>query len=519
VAAGILLSRVSGLVRERVFAQFFGVSLYADVFRAALRLPNVLQNLLGEGTLSASFIPVYAELLEQGRHKEAGRFAGAIFSLLLAIAAGLALVGVALAPVGVAVFLPGFTGERRELTITLVRILFPMTGVLVLSAWALGVLNSHRRFFVPYAAPVVWNASIIAAFFLFGARRTGGDLAVAVAVGALVGGALQFLVQLPWVLSVERGLHIAWDLKLEGVREALRNAGPAILGRGVVQVSGYIDMLLASLLAVGAVASIGYAQTLYLLPVSLFGMSIAAAELPELARGRGGSVEILNRRTSAALERVSFYIVPTFAAFLVHGDVLVAAMYQTGEFGVDDTRVVHLTLVGYTVGLLASTTSRLLSSAFFALRDTKTPARYATVRVIVSALLGLVLMAQFEPLPQLGIDAGAFHDVRIGSRALGAVGLTLATGLAAWIEWTLLKRELARRIGPVGVGFGALARMVVSAVAGAASGWGVRSVLPPTHPIVVAALVCGAFGAVYLGLAAGLGLAESQRFVRRLRRS
>ena len=144
VASGILLSRVVGLVRERVLATYFGTGLHADVFSAGLRMPNVLQNLLGEGTLSASFIPVYSELLGRGQTKEAGRVAGAAFALLLGIAGSIALLGIALAPFLVSVFTPGFEGQRRELMIAVVRILFPMTGVLVLSAWSLGILNSHR---------------------------------------------------------------------------------------------------------------------------------------------------------------------------------------------------------------------------------------------------------------------------------------------------------------------------------------------------------------------------------------
>ena len=185
VAAGIFLSRIAGLVRESVLAMFFGTTLYADVFRVGLRMPNVLQNLLGEGTLSASFIPVYAELLEQGKEKEAGRVAGAIFGLLLAIASVFVLLGVLFAPLLVSVFLPGFEGERRQLAVSTTRILFPMTGILVLSAWALGILNSHRRFFVPYVAPVLWNAAIIVALLLQG--RSGGTperFAVVAAWGA-----------------------------------------------------------------------------------------------------------------------------------------------------------------------------------------------------------------------------------------------------------------------------------------------------------------------------------------------
>ena len=347
VAAGIFLSRISGLVREAFIGKYLGTSYAADSFRTALRMPNVLQNLLGEGTLSASFIPVYAELLEEGREEEAGRVAGAVFALLFALAGALALVGIFAAPVLVSVFTPGFVGgPRYDLTVGLIRIIFPMAGVLVLSAWALGVLNSHRRFFVSYAAPVVWNAAMIAALLLFGARSDQESLAVVLSWAALLGGALQFLVQLPFVLRLIPSLKIRWDLKLAGVRTAMRNAGPAIAGRGVVQLSGYVDIFLASMLAVGAVATLTYAQQLYILPISLFGMSVAAAELPELSRRRGGGTEVLRTRVVRGLEQVAFYVVPTILGFLLVGDVIVGALYERGEFSVTDTAVTWYILGG-----------------------------------------------------------------------------------------------------------------------------------------------------------------------------
>src|SRR5262245_24705722 len=171
-------------------------------------MPYLLQNLLGEGTLSASFIPVYSELLGQGRTKEAGRVAGAMFGLLLAVAGAISLLGVLLAPVLVSVFAPGFEGQRRELTVAVVRILFPMTGVLVLSAWALGILNSHRKFFLPYFAPVLWNAAIIAALVAYAGRVELDGLLMAAAWGALAGGLLQFGIQLPTVLSLDREMRL-----------------------------------------------------------------------------------------------------------------------------------------------------------------------------------------------------------------------------------------------------------------------------------------------------------------------
>ena len=163
VAAGILVSRLSGLIRERFFAHYLGTSLAADAYRAAFRVPNMLQNMLGEGVLSASFIPVYARLRAEGRHREAGELAEAIFALLAMVASVVVALGILCAPLLVSLLVPGFHGEKRELTIALVRIVFPGTGLLVFSAWCLGVLNSHGRFFLSYASGVVMNVALIAA--------------------------------------------------------------------------------------------------------------------------------------------------------------------------------------------------------------------------------------------------------------------------------------------------------------------------------------------------------------------
>jgi len=484
-----------------------------------MRLPNVLQNLLGEGTLSASFIPAYSALLGQGRTREAGRVAGAAFGLLLAIAGAIALVGVLLAPLIVSVFTPGLTGQRRELLIVVVRITFPMTGVLVLSAWALGILNSHRHFFLPYFAPVLWNAAIIGAFVAFGSRLDLDALVVAVAWGALLGGALQFAVQLPAVWRLDREIRIGSGKSEPAFREAVRNAGPAIMGRGVVQISGYVDLWLASLLSVGAMGQMRYAQTLYMLPISLFAMSVAAAALPELARERDAAVGALRERTAAAVRRVAFFVVPSSVAFIALGDVLVAGLYRAGEFGAADVRVVWLILAAYSLGLPASTTTRVYQSAFFALRDTVTPARAAIVRVVVAIAAGSVLMVQFEPVTALGVSipAGALASYDALGLPLGPLGLAAGAAIGAWVEWALLKRALAVRVGGVGAGSGTLARMLVAALAAAAGAYATGRSLTSSY-LVEAAIVAAVFGAIYLGVAAALGLEQSAALLARLRR-
>ncbi|MBN1240707.1 MAG: murein biosynthesis integral membrane protein MurJ [Gammaproteobacteria bacterium] len=520
VGAGILLSRIAGLVRERVLATYFGTSLQADVFSAGLRMPNVLQNLLGEGTLSASFIPVYSELLGQGRTREAGRVAGAMFALLVGVAGAIALIGIVLAPLLVTLFTPGFEGQRRELTIAVVRIVFPMTGVLVLSAWALGVLTSHRRFFVPYFAPVLWNAAIIATLIAFGSRVDLDALLMAVAWGALIGGLLQFGMQLPWVLRLDREIGVRGGFAEPGFRDAVRNAGPAILGRGVVQLSTYVDMILASLLAIGALARLRYAQTLYVLPISLFGISVAAAELPELSRERGGAITVLRDRTVGAVRRVAFYVVPSFVAFVLLGEVFVAGLYQAGEFGAADARIVWLTLAAYSIGLIASTSTRIYQSAFFALRDTKTPARIAGVRVLTSAAAGALLMVQFEPvtLGTLAISAGVFADLSVAGLPLGPVGLALGAAVGAWVEWALLRRRLDAELGRVGIGAGIAARTAAASLIAAGGGLAARAATSNVDPLPAALAVAAVFGVIYVPVARLLGLSEAQVFIDSVRR-
>src|SRR5713101_1207746 len=284
VAAGILLSRIAGLVRESIFAHYLGNSGAADAFKAGFRIPNILQNLFGEGVLSASFIPVYSRLLSEGNDEAADLVAWAVGALLAGAIALLVVLGVVGAPWLIDAIAPGFQGDRRELTIRIVQVLFPGAGMLVMSAWCLGVLNSHHRFFASYAAPVAWNLAIIAALLLYGPRASHERLAIDVAWGSVVGALLQILVQLPQTLPLLGHLRLHFVRVRTELGVVFNNLLPVIASRGVAQVSGYIDNLLASLLPTGAVAALNYAQILYLLPISLFGMSVAAAELPTMSR-------------------------------------------------------------------------------------------------------------------------------------------------------------------------------------------------------------------------------------------
>ncbi|HTG91633.1 MAG TPA: murein biosynthesis integral membrane protein MurJ, partial [Pyrinomonadaceae bacterium] len=491
------------LVRQRIFAHYFGSSGVGDAFTAAFRIPNFLQNVFGEGALSASFIPVYAKLLAQGEEKEARRVANAIFGLLVLVTAIIVLIGVLGAPLIVTLIAAGFRDERRQLTIQLVRIFFPGAALLVLSAWCLGVLNSHHKFFISYTAPVAWNLSIITALIFFGRRMDLAPLAQAVAWGSVIGSALQFGVQLPTVLSLLRHFRPQIDVASQHVLQVIRNFFPVFMSRGVVQISAFVDEFLATFLGHGAVVALTYAQSLYTLPVSLFGMSVSAAELPAMSKAIGSEQAIadtLRKRLNRGLHRIAFFIVPSSMAFLALGDVIAAVLYQTGKFTRADSIFVWAILAGSSIGLLASTLGRLYSSTYYALRDTRTPLRFAIVRVVLTSVLGYLCSI---PVPAwLGIES-----------RWGAAGLTASAGIAGWVEFVLLRRGLNRRIGQTGLAASFVARLWGAALVGTAVGWGLKILLGPRHPLPVAIVVLGGYGLTYFAVTFMLGIEDSKNVI------
>lgn len=506
VAAGIFLSRIFGLVRGGVFANYFGLSWQADAFQSALRIPNFLQNLLGEGVISASFIPVYAKLLAQGEKEESGRVAGAIFSLLALVTSVLVLIGVLATPLLIALIAPGFHDERRPLAIQLVRIFFPGIGLLVFSAWCLGILNSHRKFFLSYVSPVIWNVAIIVALLIWGRSTGPSQLAVYTAWAYVVGSALQFLVQLPTVLRLAPALRFTLSAANDNVRVVVRNFVPVFISRGVNQISGYVDLFLASYLPVSAVAALSNAQTLSMLPVSLFGMAISAAELPAMSSALGSEqevAEILRRRIAASTRRIAFFVVPSAAAFLALGDVIAGAIFQRGAFTHANSQYVWGILAGSAVGLVASTTGRLYSSAYYALRDTRTPLRYAVIRVLLTTVLGYICALQ---LPRL-----------LGYSAIwGAAGLTASAGFAAWLEFTLLRRGMDRRIGRVAFPVSYFAKLWSAAVIAAIVGLVFQFFAHPRRPLVAAVVILVPYGISYLVASVMMGIEEAASLRRRL---
>jgi putative peptidoglycan lipid II flippase len=514
VSLGIFATKMFGIVRQVVIAHYLGASVAADAFNAAFRIPNLLQNLFGEGALSASFIPVYANLLargedgEAGAQQEAGRVAGAVFAILALVVSVLVLLGVVFTPQILPIIAAGFKGERKTLVITYVRILFPGAGLFVMSAWCLGVLNSHRKFLLSYAAPVAWNLAIIVALLIFGRGQDLPTLGRTAAWASVVGAAAQFLVQVPFVLRLVPHLRVALDVRLDNVRTVLRNFAPVGVSRGVVQLSAFIDQLISSFLPIGMVSLLFYATTISYVPVSMFAIAISAAALPDMSSVIGEPAERarqIRERLNAGLRQIAFFVVPSAVAMLALGDVMAAALFQNGRFTHQDTIYMWGILAGSAVGMLPGTLARMYSSTYYALHNTRTPLIFASIRVLLTSALGYLFAI---PIPKwLGIDP---H--------WGAAGLTFSFCIAGWIEFRLLRRGMNSRVGSTGLPFAYAARLWGSAIVAAAAAFGLKLLLGQRNHVLVGVIVLGAFGLIYLAATTALRVPETRILINRIRR-
>lgn len=563
VAAGILASRGVGLVREIVIATALGRGPIADSFRIAMRVPNLLQNLLGEGSISAAFVPVYARLVEDGRDDDAHRLARQTLGLLSAVVTLLvALIFIGARPMVWLTTLGRISGDRYELAIELTRFTALGIGFLVLSAFCLGILNAHRRYLLSYAAPVLWSLAQIVGFaaaLVFG--QDAGDIARWGAVAMVVGSLGQLLVQVPTVRAVG-GLGRPTVSIGPELREVLTRFVPAVGGRGVVQLSSYVDLALASFLVAGAFATIGYAMPLYLLSIAVFGFSVAVSELTEMSRTTAGLVAVA-ARVRAAQRRVLLPAGLVTAGAVGAGGIVVGSLYQfvnglfnsggATSFSSQDTTAVALTLGAFALGLPAAMVARVSQNALYALGDVRGPARIAVARLLVGGLVGFVLMLQFdrlivgdvdalpaadaqsaidalgvssigetswgltpvdgfphatfwEPLPHR--EAITIDDAQAGQQGsvfvhLGAVGLGLGSAVASWTEWTLLRRRLRARLGEsISTGIGPWVAM-----AGFAAFVAARAVVPLGLPPIIDLLIVGLLVVgVYVGSLQFVGL-------------
>ncbi len=515
VGAGILVSRLSGFVRTWFLARYLGAGDEQDAFQTALRVPNALRNLLGEGTLSAAFLPVYSGLLARADERGARTLANALLGVLLVAVSVLTLVGIAIAPWLTAVLAAGFTGEKAELTTRLIRVLFPMAALMVISGWCLGIQNSHRRFFMSYASAAMWNVAQIVLLAGWGSRAESmTQLAWWLAWATLVGALLQVAVQLPEVWRLAGPIKPTLPLQNESVRAVLRNLTPVVGALGVVQLSGFADGFLASFLVTGSVSALSFANMIMSLPVALFGIAVSASSLPELSREAdlstttegGGAMRRLSTAQRAAVQtrvqnglaRILFYVVPSAVVFIAFGDLVIGVLLVSGEFGAAQQTLVHATLAAYAVGLIGFSSNRLMATVFHAMQDYRTPLRYSMVSVAVSIVTAAALAYYFR------------------SNRFAVAGIAFGAALGSWVNFALLTARVRSVFGSLlsPETRSAVLRVVALTSAATALAWLLRESLPPLHRWLLAAVVLGVFSLLYLVSSWWLGSAEAARWLR-----
>jgi putative peptidoglycan lipid II flippase len=431
VGSATLLSRVLGLVREQVMASWFGAGLATDAFNVAFRIPNLLRDLFAEGAMSSAFVPTFTEVHEKRGEAEAWAFGRQLMVTLLAVLLALCLVGYVAAPVLVRLFAPGFGSipGKLDLTVLLTRVMLPFLPAVALAAAAMGMLNARGVFGVPALAPTLLNLGMI----VFGlalipvCTAAGQPAILAMAIGVVIGGGLQFAVQLPSLHRLGFRLRLERPRRHAGVARVAQLMVPATVGLAATQLNLFVSTLIASLLQQGSVSWLWYAFRIMQLPIGVFGVALATVSLPALSRAAvGGDMPALKTTLSATLRLVLLLTVPAAVWLAVMSRPVIALLYEHGRFHAGDTERTAAALVMYCIGLPAFAGVGVMSRTFYALGDTRKPVQASFVSVGLNLALNLLLM-----------------------RPLGHLGLALSASVTAIANFAQLFFYLRRRLGPL----------------------------------------------------------------------
>ena len=449
VSGMTLISRVLGLVRDVVFARYFGASLAMDAFLVAQRIPNMLRRFFAEGAFSAGFIPVMARFRERHDHDEAREFVDAIAGTFGIILFLVTLLGVIVSPLLVLIVAPGFIGDGGDfdLAALMLRFTFPYLLFISLTAFAGGILNTYGRFGVPAFTPVILNVVLIAAAVWVSPMLEQPVMALAYAI--LVAGIFQLLFQLPFLARIHAFPRPIWAPRHEGVRRAFRLMVPAIFGSSVAQINVLIGGIIASLLPVGSISYLYFSDRLMEFPLGLFGIALATVMLPTLSRlWANEDKSEFSETLDWSMKLTLLIVVPAAAGLIVLSGPLIATLFYGGIFDQHAVGMTSLALRAYAVGLIGFSFVKILAPAFFARENTRTPVRIGLVALGVNLLLSIAFAWYLT-----SVDFAGPH-----------VGLAVATSIAAIVNAALLYHGL-RRDGVMQHGAGWLllaARIVVA---------------------------------------------------------
>ncbi len=450
VGASTLLSRILGYIRDMVIASFFGAGLSSDAFIAAFRIPNLMRRLFGEGSLSISFIPVFTQYLTDKGKDEAFELARSAIRLLSVVLVITTILGIVLSPWIIRIIAPGFTesADKLSLSVALTRIMFPYIFFICLVALCMGILNVLGNFAAPALAPVFLNIAMILSVFIVSIFSSNEiDLIYGLAFGVVIGGVLQLVLQIPFL--IKKGLYF-WQ-KARTWHPGLKRIGllffPAVFGSAVYQINTMIITLLASMQPEGSVSYLYYADRLVQFPLGLFAIATATALLPSLSKQAASKDFTAVRDTfSYTLKLVFFLSIPSMTGLIVLREPIVALLFQRGAFNSEATRLTAHAVLYYGIGLWAFSGVRIVVATFYALKDTKTPVITAVISIIANISLGFILMG-----------------------TMGHAGLALALSLASMLNFGLLVLALNVKLGSLGlkdITESALKNVICSAIMG-----------------------------------------------------
>jgi putative peptidoglycan lipid II flippase len=401
ISSGTFLSRIFGFIRDMVIASIFGAGFSTDAFFVAFKIPNLLRRLLGEGALSAAFIPLFTEYFTVKSEEEAWNFASAVFSALLIILSAITVIGIIFMPAIITILAPGFYAEPQKfnLTVYLTRITFPYIFLISLTALSMGILNSLRHFTIPAMSPVLLNFSLIgAAFFICPYLKIPVS---GLAIGVIIGGILQLILHIPPL--IKSGMKFTPDFSLghPGIKKVVLLMAPSIIGLAATQFNIFIDTLIASLLTEGSISYLYYADRVMQLPLGVFGTAIGTAILPTLSsfavkRDMQGMRDTL----SFGLRFTFFIAIPAMTAQIVLSLPIISLLFERGEFSHQSAIHTSQALIAYSLGLWAYSGIKVIAPAYYSVQDTKTPVRIAVISMITNVVFNLILMF---PLKHAGI--------------------------------------------------------------------------------------------------------------------
>ncbi len=453
VSIAVMFSRVFGLVREMIFARYFGAGFLYDAYVVAFRIPNVLRDLFAEGALSAAFVKVFTDYQINKGEQAAWRLASLVLNALAVVMSVICIVGILLSRQFVNLVADGFSPEKAALATTLTQIMFPFILLVALAAVAMGVLNTKGVFGVPASASTVFNIVSILfglglAYYLSGGGwLNSGDknavpeasaqwAIIGMAIGTLIGGAFQFLMQLPSLFKVGFRFSPVLSFTDEGVRKVIALMTPAILGTSAVQINVLINTYFVSGID-GAQGWLSYAFRLMQFPIGLFGVAVGTAAIPVLSRlASENKMQEFRDTISSSMNLVFLMTLPSACGLIVLGEPIVRLIYERGKFDATATSMTAIALVGYSIGLTGYAAIKILSPAFYALNDAKTPMMIAIASIAVNFIGSYFLR---EWLSHYGVTEST-------PTGYGHVGVALATSLVALVNFSALALLMRHRI-------------------------------------------------------------------------